>query len=176
MHSGQKTWPEGLCAIFSDGRLCCFGSFESAGFRLEGLRRWFYLQEALLSEGLLGSGNGRAVEMADVAKGRSTEVNRLPSPGLSFSSPRNGRQFTIEVSGVCRFELNRIEPARAYATARETVRFTPSKMSTMLTPSTMWPRPATPEIAASIPWASSMPSTCGTPRTTSIAAVALRPM
>ena len=62
------------------------------------------------------------------------------------------------------------------ATARKTVRFTPSKMSTMLTPSTMWPRPATPEIAASIPWASSMPSTCGTPRTTSIAAVALRPM
>ncbi len=53
----------------------------------------FYLQEALLSEGLLVSGNWRAVEMAEVAKGRSTEVNRLPSPGLSYSSPRNGRQF-----------------------------------------------------------------------------------
>lgn len=56
---------------------------------------------------------------------------------LPFLMSGNGRQFTIEVSGVCRFELNRIEPARAYASARETARFTPSKMSTMLTPSTM---------------------------------------
>ena len=67
--------------FFSGGRLCRSGSFESAGFRLEGFRRWFYLHEALLSEELLGSGNGRAVEMTDVAKGRGAEGDRRPLAG-----------------------------------------------------------------------------------------------
>ena len=46
----------------------------------------------------------------------------------------------------------------------------------MLTPSRMWPMPATPEIAAVIPAESSVPSTCGIPRTTSMTAVMFRPM
>lgn len=40
-----------------------------------------------------------------------------------------------------------------------TARFTPSKTKTMLTPSTMWPKPAMPEIAALAPWDSPSEST-----------------
>ena len=43
---------------------------------------------------------------------------------------------TVHYRGVGRLPI-RVESHRAYASARETARFTPSKMSTMLTPSTM---------------------------------------
>ena len=46
---------------------------------------------------------------------------------------------------------------------------------TMLMPSRICPMPATPEIAAFMPAESSVPSTCGTPRTTNITAVRFRP-
>ena len=56
-----------------------------------------------------------------------------------------------------------------------TARFTPSKTKTMLTPSTMWPKPAMPEIAALAPWDSPSESTWAAPRTTSMRAVTFRP-
>ena len=56
-----------------------------------------------------------------------------------------------------------------------TARRTWSSTSTRLTPSRMWPMPATPEMAALAPAERGAPSTCSTPRTRNITAVRLRP-
>lgn len=87
--------------------------FRKRGFRLAGLRRWFYLQETSLSEGLLGSGNGRAVEMADVVKGRGIEGNQRPlSIYIVLSSGLAGVLFGHGLHGHGADEVHRLAEVR----------------------------------------------------------------